>query len=146
MTEPSEELAQSIARCAASGAPGKLLAAAHVAVKTLGDRAGDAAPGIARAFECDEATVRAAILFRQQLSELPADVPVRVCAGVNCRRRGARRFLELMTAIVAESEPGRPVLEPTCLEECGFGPNVAIGRSIFRAGDGQVVKDEQPWR
>ncbi len=67
------------------------------------------------------------------------------CVGTSCRMNGANVFHRDLEEAVQESCPDFVWVNTGCLARCGHGPNLRVGRQIYRGRENRVETDTRTW-
>lgn len=71
---------------------------------------------------------------------------VRLCKSTTCLQNGAERFKSELERWMDERGLQKRIAVVYCLEQCAFGPSMAVGRHIYRGGADDLHEDPRPWR
>lgn len=77
---------------------------------------------------------------------LAAGGAVRFCKSTTCLQNGAERMKSELERWMDERGLPKRVAVVYCLEQCAFGPSIAVGRRIYRGGADDLHEDSRPWR
>ena len=67
------------------------------------------------------------------------------CVGTSCRMNGANVFHRELEEAVQGSCPEFAWVNTGCLARCGHGPNLRVGRLIYRGRENWVETDTRTW-
>lgn len=101
----------------------------------------------ARDLDIDARRLGDACRFLAAIDEtIAAGGSVRLCKSTTCLQNGAERVKGELERWMDERGLPKRVAVVYCLEQCAFGPSIAVGRHIYRGGTDDLHEDPRPWR